>query len=82
MSARCWLTRFVSEPHFVLGGGSNIVITGDIKPLVIKVELQGKQLVSQDDKACGDSSGGWRKLARFCGPGPWPKVGLGWKTWP
>ena len=39
------------EPHFVLGGGSNIVITGDIKPLVIKVELQGKQLVSQDDKA-------------------------------
>jgi len=39
------------EPHFVLGGGSNIVITGDIKPLVIKVELQGKQLVSEDDKA-------------------------------
>jgi UDP-N-acetylmuramate dehydrogenase len=39
------------EPHFVLGGGSNIVITGDIKPLVIKVELLGKQLVSEDDKA-------------------------------
>lgn len=39
------------EPHFVLGGGSNIVITGDIKPLVIKIELQGKQLVSEDDKA-------------------------------
>jgi len=35
----------------VLGGGSNIVITGDIKPLVIKVELLGKQLVSEDDKA-------------------------------
>ena len=40
-----------TEPHFVLGGGSNIVITGDIKPLVIKVELLGKQLVSEDDKA-------------------------------
>ncbi len=39
------------EPHFVLGGGSNIVITGDIKPLVIKVELLGKHLVSEDDKA-------------------------------
>ena len=39
------------EPHFVLGGGSNIVITGDIKRLVIKVELMGKQLVSEDDKA-------------------------------
>jgi UDP-N-acetylmuramate dehydrogenase len=34
-----------------LGGGSNIVITGDIKRLVIKVELMGKQLVSEDDKA-------------------------------
>ena len=40
-----------TEPHFVLGGGSNIVITGDIKPLVIKVELLGKHLVSEDDKA-------------------------------
>ena len=39
------------EPHFVLGGGSNIVITGDIKPLVIKIELLGKHLVSEDAKA-------------------------------
>jgi len=39
------------EPHFVLGGGSNIVITGDIKPLVVKIELMGKQLVAEDDKA-------------------------------
>ena len=39
------------EPHFVLGGGSNIVITGDIKPLVVKIELMGKQLVGEDDKA-------------------------------
>lgn len=40
-----------SEPHFLLGGGSNIVITGDVKPLVLKIELMGKQLVSEDDKA-------------------------------
>ena len=39
------------EPHFLLGGGSNIVITGDVKPLVLKIELMGKQLVSEDDKA-------------------------------
>ncbi len=39
------------EPHFVLGGGSNIVITGDIKPLVIKIELLGRQLIAEDDKA-------------------------------
>jgi UDP-N-acetylmuramate dehydrogenase len=35
----------------LLGGGSNIVITGDVKPLVLKIELMGKQLVSEDDKA-------------------------------
>ena len=39
------------EPHVVLGGGSNIVITGDVKPLVIKIELMGKHLVHEDDKA-------------------------------
>ena len=27
-----------SLPKFVLGGGSNIVLTGDVKPLVLKVE--------------------------------------------
>ena len=38
-------------PKFVLGGGSNIVITGDVKPLVLKVEIKGKKLVSETAKA-------------------------------
>ena len=33
-------------PKFVLGGGSNIVLTGDVKPLVLKVEFPGKRLLS------------------------------------
>ena len=36
---------------FILGGGSNIVLTGDVKPLVLKVDIAGKRLVSQTDKA-------------------------------
>jgi UDP-N-acetylmuramate dehydrogenase len=36
---------------FVLGGGSNIVITGDVKPLVLKVEIKGKKLVGETAKA-------------------------------
>jgi UDP-N-acetylmuramate dehydrogenase len=36
---------------FVLGGGSNIVLTGDVKPLVLKVEIMGKRLVSENAKA-------------------------------
>lgn len=38
-------------PKFVLGGGSNIVITGDVKPLVLKVEIKGKKLVGETAKA-------------------------------
>jgi UDP-N-acetylmuramate dehydrogenase len=35
-------------PKFVLGGGSNIVLTGDVKPLVLKVEIRGRRLLTQD----------------------------------
>ncbi|MEO8023196.1 UDP-N-acetylmuramate dehydrogenase [Polaromonas sp.] len=38
-------------PKFVLGGGSNIVITGDVKPLVLKVEIMGKKLAGETAKA-------------------------------
>ena len=40
-----------SAEKFVLGGGSNIVLTGDVKPLVLKVEIKGKRLVSETAKA-------------------------------
>ena len=36
---------------FVLGGGSNIVLTGDVKAVVLKVEIMGRRLVSETDKA-------------------------------
>ncbi|TXH88374.1 MAG: UDP-N-acetylmuramate dehydrogenase [Rhodoferax sp.] len=29
------------QPKFVLGGGSNIVLTGDVEPLVLKMEIDG-----------------------------------------
>ena len=38
------------QPKFVLGGGSNIVIAGDIVPLVLKVEIKGSHLISETDK--------------------------------
>lgn len=40
-----------AEPKFVLGGGSNIVLTGDVKPLVLKVEIKGRQLLRETAKA-------------------------------
>ena len=38
-------------PRFVLGGGSNIVLTGDVKPLVLKVEIKGLKLVDDTPRA-------------------------------
>jgi len=35
------------RPVFILGGGSNIVLTGDVKALVLKVEVKGMRLVEE-----------------------------------
>jgi UDP-N-acetylmuramate dehydrogenase len=44
----CWPL----QPKFiVLGGGSNIVLTGDVKPLVLKIEVKGRRLLQETDKA-------------------------------
>jgi len=39
------------RPKFVLGGGSNIVLTGDVKPLVLKVEVMGMRVVDDGPRA-------------------------------
>ena len=39
------------QPKFVLGGGSNIVLTGDVKPVVLKMEIKGRRLVEETPKA-------------------------------
>lgn len=40
-----------SAPKFVLGGGSNIILTGDVKPVVLKMEIKGLRLVEETAKA-------------------------------
>lgn len=37
-----------NQPIFVLGGGSNILLTQDIDGLVIKIELKGIRVISED----------------------------------
>src|SRR5574343_1911069 len=39
-----------AQPKFVLGGGSNIVLTGDVKPVVLKVEIRGLRVLETTDK--------------------------------
>ena len=43
--------RFAGAPVFVLGGGSNVVLTGDVKPVVLKMEIMGKRLVGETEHA-------------------------------
>ena len=40
-----------SIPKFVLGGGSNVVLTGDVRPLVLKVEVAGRRLLEDGPRA-------------------------------
>jgi UDP-N-acetylmuramate dehydrogenase len=50
LQAACKEGSFASEPPFILGGGCNIVLTGDVKPLVLKIEIMGKRLVEETAK--------------------------------
>jgi UDP-N-acetylmuramate dehydrogenase len=42
---------FKNSLRFILGGGSNIVLTGDVSRLVVKVEIMGMRLVKATDDA-------------------------------
>ena len=52
------------QPKFVLGGGSNIVLTGDVKPLVLKVEIMGRRLVDETAEGLDRRGRRRRELAR------------------
>ncbi|WP_347554913.1 UDP-N-acetylmuramate dehydrogenase [Robbsia sp. KACC 23696] len=42
-------TRVAGLPVHVLGGGSNIVLTGDLDALVLRIALRGRSIVSASD---------------------------------
>ena len=44
-------SRAVGLPRLVLGGGSNVVLTGNFAGLVLLVALQGRRVVREDDDA-------------------------------
>ena len=57
-----------AAPKFILGGGSNIVLTGDVKPLVLKIEIMGIRLVSESAKAWIVEAGAgenWHAVVRW-----------------
>lgn len=62
-------------PKFVLGGGSNIVLTGDVKPVVLKVEIMGRRLVEETPRAWIVEAGAgenWHDLVSWTLAQGWP----------
>ncbi len=62
-------TLFKSEPHLFLGGGSNILFTKNFEGLVVKVALEGIDVLREDDehivlKVCAGVN--WHTLVMHC----------------
>jgi UDP-N-acetylmuramate dehydrogenase len=60
--------QFLENHPFILGGGSNIVLTGDIKGLVLRMEIPGISLIGETDKAWVVQAGagvGWHELVQW-----------------
>ena len=70
-----WSELTASTPPFVLGGGSNLVITGDVRPLVLKVEIMGRRLIEATDKGWLVEAGAgenWHTFVQWTLEQGWP----------
>jgi UDP-N-acetylmuramate dehydrogenase len=72
--------RLVRQPLFVLGGGSNIVLTGDVKPVVLKMEIKGLRLLEETDRGWVVEAAPARSGTRPW-PGRWRRATPAWRTW-
>lgn len=65
---------FKSEKHLILGGGSNVLLTGDFDGLVIHNKLKGIDIVQEDDSQitlCIASGEEWHSLVMYCVNNNW-----------
>ena len=70
----------LGQTPFILGGGSNIVLTGDVKGPVFRMEIKGIRLVEETDKAWIVEAGAgenWHDCVRWTLDTTSPA----WKTW-
>ncbi len=66
--------RWSQEKKFILGGGSNVLFTGDFDGLIIHVAIEGKEVVDENNKNVRIKVGAgenWHETVRYC-------VGMGW----
>ncbi len=63
------LTEFIDEPKLILGGGSNVLLCHDFDGLVVKVNIQGIDIIRNEDNHIYVTAGAgvnWHELVMFC----------------
>ena len=67
--------EFDIRARFILGGGSNLVVTGDIDRLVLQMAIPGKHLLADDDDAFYVEAGAgenWHAFVQWTLAQGWP----------
>ncbi|AKD58154.1 UDP-N-acetylmuramate dehydrogenase [Spirosoma radiotolerans] len=63
------LNDFLNQPKLILGGGSNVLLCHDFDGLVVKVNIQGIDVIRDDDDHVYITAGAgvnWHELVLFC----------------
>lgn len=68
---------FQNEKHLILGGGSNVLLTGDFNGLVVKNEIGGLTVAQEDDDTVTLKVGAgenWHQCVMYCVNNGWGGV--------
>ncbi|GAB3771257.1 UDP-N-acetylmuramate dehydrogenase [Spirosoma horti] len=63
------LSDFINQPKLILGGGSNVLLCHDFDGLVVKMNIQGIDVIRDDDNHVYIRAGAgvnWHELVLFC----------------
>lgn len=63
------LNDFINQPKLILGGGSNVLLCHDFDGLVVKISIQGINVIREDDNHVYITAGAgvnWHELVLFC----------------
>jgi len=64
-----------NQPRFILGGGSNLVLTGDFPGLILHMAIPGKRLLGEDSEAFHIEAGAgenWHDFVQWTLAQGWP----------